>query len=334
MAFPWIDRFTLPGSGTPQTVFALTYGPDAATLEAYRNGVLLYPATDYMLSGSNVTLLVTAHNDLIQFSYYVATVTPSGSGLATAQDFIYQALRKLGHLRPGYLPSPELLNDALNEWGLFFDALGTDRLNQFTNPDYVYSVTGPGSQSGGNGYQIGPTAADWVGPRPTSIIRANLVQNNAPQKVYIPMQPISQEQWAALAVRQIPATNIASVFWYDPQFPNGVFNVFPPINGNSIELFQFGTLAPPANLAALYSAPPGYEDMLVFNLAARLYYMVPKMIMPEKVPYQLIAGQAKAALDKLRMLNRPVNQLGNDFRGGGRPDGFFDSFITYTGEPY
>lgn len=252
-----------------------------------------------------------------------------------ASDFIYQALRRIGHLRPGYTASPELLADALNEWQLMFDELNTDRTNQYSNPDFVYPVTGPGSQTNGNGYTVGPSGADWTGPRPTSIIRANLVQTTVgPQPVYIPIQPISQEQWASLAIRQIPAVNITSVFWYDPQFPNGVFNVFPPLSGNSIELFQWGTLSVPNALSASYSGPPGYAAMVAAGLAERLYYMVPKLLMPEKAPYPVIAGKAKLALDRIRLLNRPINPMRNDFRGGGRPSGFYDSFVWETGEPY
>lgn len=253
--------------------------------------------------------------------------------LVTATDFIYQALRRLGHLRPGYTASPELLADALTEWGLLYDTLNTDRLNEFTNPDFVYPVTGPGSQSGGNGYQVGPTALDWVGPRPTSIIQANIVQGSGSSKVYIPLTPITQEEWASLSVRTIPATSVTTMFWYDPQFPNGVFNVFPPLNANAVELFQFGVLAVPATLATAYSGPPGYAEMVVSGLAERLYYMVPKELMPQKKPYQAIAGQAKVALDKVRMLNRPCNILPNDFHGGNdRAGSFFDSNIRWTGE--
>lgn len=256
--------------------------------------------------------------------------------LLLAQDYIYQALRKLGHLRAGYAAQAELMNDALNEWDTMFDAFNAERLMQFTNPDYVYPVTGPGSQSGGNGYQIGPTAADWVGPRPEIIIHANLVQTTVgPQPVYIPIKAISQEQWANLAIRQIPAVNITAVFWYDPQFPNAVFNVFPPLSGNSIELFQTGVLVPPTTLSSAFSAPPGYQDLIIKSLAQRLYYMVPKMLMPEKKPYNIIAIEAENAKDKVKAINEPLNPLGNDFKGGGtNRDGFYDQYVWETGIPY
>lgn len=131
--------------------------------------------------------------------------------------------------RPGYTPSPELLADGLTEWGMLFDSWSAERTMGFSIPQYVYPVTGPGSQSGGNGYQLGPTAADWVGPRPESIVRANLEMTSmGAQPVYLPIRMLSAEDWASLSIRQIPGINVTNLAYWEPQFPNGVFNVFPP----------------------------------------------------------------------------------------------------------
>lgn len=256
--------------------------------------------------------------------------------LITAQDHILMALRRIGQMRPGYTPQPEMLAEILNDWQLFFDELNGQPNMIWSNPDYVYPVTGPGSASNGNGYTIGPSGADWIGPRPESIISANLVQTNAGQApVYIHLQPITQVEWSELAIRQIPAINVTSVFWYDPQFPNGVFNVFPPLNGNSIELFQWGVLIAPATLNSPYSAPPGYADMVIWNLAMRNYYQMTKMEVIQKAPFGVILARAVKTLNHIKAINRAIPHLATDAPsgGGGRP-GFFDSFITYTGEPY
>lgn len=318
-----------------------------------------------------------------------------------ASEFIYQAFRKIGQLRPGAGSTPELMQDALTEWAAFFDELAAERNTQYSNPVFQYPVTGPGSLTGGNGYSIGPiftftgttsigsasitavsnifglvvgqkvsgtgipagstiatisptaitishlaTAAgvtvisvtpDFVGPRPESIIRANLVfTSQGPQPVYIQLQPVTQEQWASLAILQIPATNVTSIFWYDPQFPQGVINVFPPLNGNALQFYTWGVLSPPASLATVYTAPPGYWDMVVFGLAERLYYMATKGVVIKPAPYAIIAAKAQLARDKVRRVNRPIPRLANDFssRGAGGASGFYDSFVTYTGEPY
>ena len=255
--------------------------------------------------------------------------------LVVAQDYILMALRKCGQMRPGYVPQVELLSDGLTEWGMMFDSWQAERTMGFSIPQYTYAVTGPGSQSNGNGYQIGPTAADWVGPRPESIVRANCKMTSlGSQPVYIHLKPISAEEWAGLSIRQIPGINVKNLFYYDPQFPNGVFNVFPPLTGNSIELFTWPALAAPTSTAAAYSAPPGYQDAVVYSLAERLWPLCTHQIAINKMPYQWVAGKAYEAREKVRLVNRPIPRLRNDFSGSTQPAGYYDANVSWTGEPY
>ena len=159
--------------------------------------------------------------------------------------------------------------------------------------------------------------------------------NVGPQPVYIPIRMILAEEWAALAIRQIPAINVTNLAYYDPQFPQGVFNVFPPLNGNSIELFTWAAMAVPAALGSSYSAPPGYLDAIVYSLAARLWPMLTKNQLANKVPHAYLLGKAYEACQKVRAVNRPIPALKSDFpRGNKGPAGYYDSFVSYTGEPY
>lgn len=273
--------------------------------------------------------------------------------MATGQQFIYTALRKLGALRPGYTASPEMMADALFEWNTFFDSLNNDPACQFSNPSYTYPILGSGSQTGGNGYLVGPSAQhapatpttlpggpnDWQGPRPSSIIAANLIFTNIqPNPVYIRLTPVTQKQWSTLSVLQIGPTQVTSIFWYDPQFPNGIFNVFPPLNGNSIQLYQQGSLVPPAELDSPYSAPPGYEDLVIFGLAKRLYHHVDGLVLREKKPYVQVCSDYDRALEAIQAMNTPIPELAGDAPAGSRTagggGGYYDSFVTWTGEPY
>lgn len=270
--------------------------------------------------------------------------------MALASAVLYQAFRKIGQLRPGYTAPPELLADGLIEWANFFDECGAERNTHFSNPYYQHTITGPGSQTLGNGYLIGPTATtaaatattaagganDWNQPRPVSILGANLVLTNGAQPIYIPMTPLSQEDWMELSVQQIPAISIATAFWYDPQWPNGVFNVFPPLNGNAVQIYQWGVLTPPTLLTDPYTAPPGYADFVIYGLAERLYYMVQNANMcPRMAPYSLIAGQALIARQTIKLVNRDIPRLATDYpRSPNSGDGFFDRDVSYTGEPY
>ena len=177
---------------------------------------------------------------------------------------------------------------------------------------------------------------NFIGPRPDSIVRANLVMTNVgPQPVYIPIRMISAEEWAALAIRQIPAINVTSIAYYDPQFPLGVFNVFPPLNGNSIEFFTWAALAVPPTLATAYSGPPGYQDAIVYSLAERLWGLCTSDFMPRKRPQEWLSGRAYEACQKVRAVNRDIPTLFSEAPGNrGRNEGFMDSYVKYIGEPY
>jgi hypothetical protein len=171
--------------------------------------------------------------------------------------------------------------------------------------------------------------------RPDSIIHANCVLfNTGTQPVYIPLQPLTPEQWAAQAIRQIPAINVTNLFYYDPQYPNGVFNCFPPLINNGLEIFTWGALGPPATAASPFFAPPGYQDALVKNLAARLWPLCTNQIAVNRVSQAYIEGSAYEAAQKVRLVNRTIPKGTNDFGGqGGQPDGYYDAYPSWSGLP-
>ena len=264
--------------------------------------------------------------------------------LTKAQDYILSALRKCGQIRPGYTPSPELLADGLNEWWLMFDAYNARRTMQYTQPDFVYPVTGPGHGTTGNGqtffgtgYTIGPTAVDFTGPRPEAIVRMNLYMSSTSptSPTRIPLSPISMEEWMGIATLGLTPISVTTVFAYDAQFPNGVIWVWPPLNSNALEIFTWGALTPPASLSATYSAPPGYADVIVWDLARRMWSMCTKSILVNKVPHQWLCGQAKLARDAVRAVNAQSPRLCNDFDAGhAAATGASEWQLLLTGIPY
>ena len=259
----------------------------------------------------------------------------------TAQDFIYAALRRIGQLRPGYTANSDLLADALSEWTVMFDGYNAKRTMAYTQPDYVFPIIGPGhgttgnGQSfGGTGYQIGPSAADFVvNPRPNVICRMNLYMTSASptEPTRIPINMISMEEWMNIPVIQIPAINIATTAAYDPQWPNGVIWVWPPLNGNSLEIFTWGQLVPPASLGATYTAPPGYQDVVIWNLAERLWPLVTLDIVPHKLTLAYISGKADLARQAVQAINAPMPRLRCDFRGGSRSSASCDWEMLLVG---
>ena len=330
--------------------------------------------------------------------------------LITAQDYIYQALRRCGQLRPGAIANADLLSDALDQWAIMFSGFNAKRTMQFTMPDYVFPIPGPGhGQTGngqsfsGSGFQIGlpisftatttsaspiltavsnvlavqqgeaisgigiplgttvvsvnpatstivmstPATAngtvtvtgtpDFVAPRPDVIVRVNLYLTtaNPSQPTRIPLRQISMEEWLNIPVIDLPPINVATTFAYDPQYPNGVLWVWPPLNGNSLEIFTWGQLAPPLSLSAAYSAPPGYAEVIIWELAKAMYGMATRDVWIHKMPFQYIAGQAAIAKAAVKAVNAPMPRLRNDFSGGsGGGANTSDWDLLLTGVPY
>lgn len=158
----------------------------------------------------------------------------------------------------------------------------------------------------------------FLGPRPEVILRMNLYMTsvNALQPSRIPLAPVSAEQWANIAVIQLTPINVTTVFYYDPQFPQGVINVWPPLNGNSLEIFTWGFLTPPVRLDSVVMEPPGYQDAITYTLACRLWPMLTKNeLVNSKESIMWLRGQAKIAREKIKAVNAPMPKLINDFRG-------------------
>ena len=324
--------------------------------------------------------------------------------LVTVSDWIYQALRRCGQLRPGAGANPDLMQDALDAWQIIYSGYNAQRTMAFSIPDYIYPI---GSSMGLQGiygpnvqFSIGPSftvaatlqsstavlcantaglnigqyvtgtgipANTWItaltvntgftlnnaatisgaqtltipptfqGPRPESIVRMNLMLTSAnpTQPTRIPLAPMSAEDWGAIPVVQFNAVNVATSFYYDPQYPQGVINVFPPLNGNALEIFTWGFLTPPTSLTATYSAPPGYAEVVIWNLARELWPLATHDVFVNKLPFQYICGMAAKARDAVKAVNAPMPKLRNDFGGSmSTRVSVCDWNLLLTGTPY
>lgn len=253
----------------------------------------------------------------------------------TAQTVIDMAFRRIGQTRPGYTTSPELYADALLEWQMFVDELNAERDTSFSKPDYVYPVATAGYLGNNRSYQIGPTATDFVGPRPDRITGANWIYPSGSNSVRIRLSVIEQWQWALIPVLDIPAINVTQSIYYDPQFPNGVLNCWPPVQpgSGSFELFTWGVLLAPTLLNSPVDAPPGYWSLFRFMLADRLVPLATRHnIITDQKDIARLRIQAYNAKTRIERVNAPSPKLGNNFHSqGARGNSGFD---YYTGEPY
>ena len=249
----------------------------------------------------------------------------------TAADVIYQALRRIGQLRPGYSPSPELLSDCLSEWQAMYDSWNTDQTFQFTNPDKYFSITNGGFNGNYYQYSIGP-GGDFDYNRPVSIRRANWVWTintpNQPQR--LPIRLIDESEWMRIIQLPIPGALLAIYLWYDPQYPKGVLNLWPPVQpGNQIELYMWGQLTYPASLSTQFSFPPGYWQATKLSLAEMLIGIAPRFEFAKMAPdIARIPALALEARNAIKNVNRVTPRLVSDMKNRDGGDYFFMTGAT------
>lgn len=242
----------------------------------------------------------------------------------TAQDVIYSALRRIGSLRPGYTAPPELMADALTEWQAIADNWNTDQTFQVSNPDTYYNISTSGFAGNSYQYTIGPSAsgADLICPqaaRPVSIRRANWVWKintpTQPQRLHIRL--IDESEWMSIIQLPIPGALMAIYMWYDPQYPLGVINLWPPVQpGNQIELYTWGQLTWPAALGTTVVFPPGYFQATRLTLAEMLIAMAPRFEFTKMNPdINRLPALALKARQDIQRVNRVTPRLVSDMHG-------------------
>jgi hypothetical protein len=238
---------------------------------------------------------------------------------------LYRALRLSGvTMGPGRTPSPDQYSDALLSLNGFIDYLNAqpDAVFSVNNDSYVLS---PPKLTYTIGIDpSGAVLADFRVPAPLKIIRANLVLAATPS-VYVPLRMVDQYDYAALGVRQVPTT-VPTVLYYDEDFPIAGLHLWGyPSTSNSLELWTWQALSTYATINDPVVLPPGYADMYVYNLAARLQDQFASQLQSPFNPR--LQEQANRMLGRVKANNSTVEPMPSaDFGTAGRKDsgGYFN----------
>lgn len=194
------------------------------------------------------------------------------------------------------------------------DWLGTQRLSMYTIQRQVFNLIA-NQQS----YAMGPTSTDpgWNVARPTSIYRAGVVldaYSNPPLEK--PVHIITDAQYAATRIKQLPST-FPTEMYDDRAWPNANIWWYPlPQAAMPVTLYVPLALTQitEAQLKEAISLPPGYQDMLEYNLVKRLG---PKWSV---APNQYMLMMADSTLLGIKGPNQPELLLRTDpaMRAGNR----------------
>ena len=225
---------------------------------------------------------------------------------------ILPALQDLGVAGVGRNLSNNDTAVALTALNAMIDAWGADSLTVYTTQRSVWTLN-----ANQQTYQMGPSAVDFVAPRPTEIENAGIILNplsNPPIEKEIAVTR-NVDAYAAIKLKTLPST-FPTFLYYDDQFPN--CNLFfwpmPQYAGYQVALYIPQQVTQFATIATTVSLPPGYLEALEFNLALRL---APKF--GRTAPATVVVA-AKQSLDKIKSRNSdaPLLRIDPALRGSRR----------------
>lgn len=210
----------------------------------------------------------------------------------TASDQINGALRLIGQLAEGEIPSLATSEDALTALNQMIDSWNTERLSVFSTQDQVFSWA-PGFIS----RTLGPSG-DFVGNRPVLFDDATYFKDPASGISY-GIKFINQQQYDGIAVKTVTST-YPQVIWVNMTYPNVEMYVYPkPTKLLEWHFVSVEELTAPATLATTLAFPPGYLRAFRYNLACEL---APEFGVEPPPQVQRIAMYSKR---NLKRINNP-----------------------------
>lgn len=203
---------------------------------------------------------------------------PTATLQRSATDFIKSALRLVGALRSGQNLSGDELNDCKIVLNDMLDALSIERIMipavfpQKLDQNQATLVLIPGQQS----YTLGNVNQNenFLLPRPSRLERVSILYNASQSTpVELPMDMYDDVEWQGIANKSVTSI-LPQVCFVDDSlqvFPDMVVYFWPiPTQANPVILYLWGVLTLFPDLTSQFLFPPGYAEMLRYQLAVRL----------------------------------------------------------------
>ena len=224
--------------------------------------------------------------------------------MATAGDQINRALRLLGALAEGEVPSPETSQDALVSLNQLLESWSIERLAVYSTQDQVF--TWPANTATRT---LGPTG-NFVGNRPISLDDSTYFVDSG---VSYGVNIINEAEYNSIAVKDVTST-YPQYMTVDYSNPNITMTVYPvPTKNLSFHFVSVSPLTQPVTLATDLAFPPGYLRAFAYNLACEL---APEFGVEPSPQVQRIAMTSKR---NIKRINNPGDVLGMpDMFAGGR----------------
>ena len=211
----------------------------------------------------------------------------------TAGDQINRALRLIGMLAEGELPSVETANDCLTALNQMIDSWNTERLSVFNTIDQVFTWPAGEIQRhlGPNGASLG----GFDGIRPILLDDATYYRDPG-TNVSFGIKFINQQQYDGIAVKTVTST-YPQVMWINMEYPSIQMTVYPrPTRDLEWHFISVQELDQPATLQTVLAFPPGYLRAFTYALAMEI---APEFGVEPSPQVQRIAMTSKRDLKRI-----------------------------------
>ncbi len=208
---------------------------------------------------------------------------------ATAGDIINGALRLIGQLAEGEVPSADTMQDSIMAMNQMIQSWNTERLAVFSTQDQVF--TWPAYEKSRT---IGPTG-NFVGNRPIEIDDATYFKDPS-SGLSFGVKLINQQQYDGIAFKTVTST-YPQVMWINSTFPDMEMTVYPvPIKDLEWHIISVEQLNEVTSVATDMAFPQGYLRAFRYNLAMEL---APEFGVEPSPQVQRIAMTSKRDLKRI-----------------------------------
>ena len=205
-------------------------------------------------------------------------LTPSNPLALSATDFIKSGLRLVGALRSGLNLSNDELRDCQLVLNSMLDSLSIEK-TQIPAVSIITTNTAQAPLSlvaNQPSYKLGNVLGteDFLLPRPSRVERVSILYSASQQTpVELPMEMLNNQQWQGVTNKSTTSL-LPQVCFVDESnavFPDMVLYFWPvPTQANPVILYLWQLLQQFTSLTEQFLFPPGYAEMLRYQLAVRL----------------------------------------------------------------
>lgn len=229
--------------------------------------------------------------------------------MTTAIELVTRSLRLISVLGTGRrTPTANEVSDGMVALNAMMGSLSIEGGLIFHEKSESYTLS-----VGVNSFTIG-VSGDWNTARPEKILTAFIRDSSGYD---YKLEVINYTARDSITLKTISAR--PQYLYYKKDFPLGVIELYyVPTATDNLHIRSWEALQSFATPTTELSMPPGYEDMIVYNLAIRLHGEYPGSILAKET--MVIAGQTLSAVKRLNadapMLDPSDSQTSGFKRGG------------------